>query len=137
MCSDSTGMWGWRQGCQCSPDPELKQPCWLCPRYNPACSRALGVLRLDSSLAGEADRLPHEWRPCQPFMGSLKFLSSATDAFLERPQFKVTCYKDTQHMKDLLLLTQNCFPLIHRSLFSSESLLLIFFLFFFFFLGLL
>lgn len=73
MCGDSTGMWGWRQGC--SPDPELKQPCWLCPRYNPACSRALGVLRLDFSLAGEAEGLPHEWGPCQPFMGSLMFCS--------------------------------------------------------------
>lgn len=123
--------WGWSQGCSaalllsqnnpagCIPDPVLPVPA------DPA------VVRLDFSLAGEADRLPCQWGPCEPFMGSLKFLNSATDAFLERPQFKGTCYKDTQHMKDLLLFTQNCFPLIHRSLFPVNLIYWSFFPFFF------
>lgn len=83
--------WGWRQGCcaalilsqnnaaGCVPDQILPVP------------GAPGVVRLDSSLVGEADRLPYEWGPCQPITGSLKCLNSATNAFLERPQLKVTC----------------------------------------------
>lgn len=88
---------------------------------------APGVVRLDSSLAGEADRLPCEWGSCQPLMGSLKCLNSATDAFLKRPQLQRHTTHERSAPFDTKLLPPHSQKLIFQwiSLIDLFSLLLL------------